>query len=161
MNATVVKKTATTQINRLADRWTKNLIKGGWTGIPNVILERQRTLRLSPIQINLIMQIAKFWWEKEKAPFPSVKLLAKTIDVTPRTIQRHLAELEELGYIEKQTRYLSSGGRNSNAYTFNGLIEKCTKLVEEEEAENKAQEQAKKKRHAIRQPIGPLQIVTN
>ena len=146
--------TATTQINKLSTRWSKELIKGGWTGIPNIILERQNALRLTPIEFNLIIQIAKYWWEKGKAPYPSVQLLADNIGVTPRSIQRNLASLEKKGYIEKKARYRASGGQTSNGYTYEGLIKKCKEMVAEEVDAEKEQ----RKRKTTRQPA--LRVVS-
>ena len=160
MNTKNEGKTATKQINKLSARWSKKLIQGGWTGIPNIILERQNALRLTPIEFNLIIQIAKFWWEKEKPPFPSVQTLSDNIGVTTRTIQRNLAELEKKSYIEKKARYHSSGGQTSNGYTYEGLIKKCKEMVAEEEAANKQQEKAQRKRKTTRQSLPDLRVVT-
>ena len=111
------------------------------------------------MEFNLIIQIAKFWWEKEKAPSPSVQTLADNIGVTPRTIQRGLAGLEEKSYIEKTARYYTSCGQTSNTYTFKGLIKKCKELVTEEKAAIEQQEKAQRRRKTKRQPIPPLRVV--
>ena len=54
MNTKKEEKTATIQINKLSARWSKKLIKGGWTGIPNIIIERQNALRLAPHQFCVV-----------------------------------------------------------------------------------------------------------
>ena len=106
----------------------------------------------------MIIQIAKFWWEKGKAPYPSVQRLADNIGVTPRSIQRNLASLEKKGYIEKKARYHASGGQTSNGYTYEGLIKKCKEMVAEDDAAKKLQEQAQRKRKATRHPA--LRVVS-
>lgn len=143
-------------LKQLEKRWTKELVGAGWTAIPNVLLEKQNAFGLKPMELNLILQIAKYWWDAGSAPFPSVKTLAETIGVTPRTVQKNLAELEEKGMIEKKARYYAQGGQKSNEYTFQGLIVQCKPFAEEMVAERKRKKNTEK---AIKRRTTPLKAV--
>ncbi len=105
-------------------KWTPELMRPGWTMVPSVLMEYQRELGLNAIQFNNLMQLAKHWW-KETPPFVSKGTIAKAMRVSARTVQRHLAALEKAGLILRETRYRQDGGRTSNRYVFDGLIEKA------------------------------------
>jgi|GEM_PF-6724537 len=44
-------------------KWGKENIDAGWTLIPNALLVHQSTLGLTPMDLNIILQIARYWWE--------------------------------------------------------------------------------------------------
>ena len=86
MTAETAETQATVQAEQLKvidKRWSKPLTKAGWTALPNIVLDKQHVLRLRPIDINILMQIAKHWWQAEAAPFPSIETIAAAIGVTP------------------------------------------------------------------------------
>lgn len=126
------KKAKSTEHKQIEKRWTKPLVETGFTAIPNIILDKQRALGLNAMDVNIILQIAKHWWDAESAPFPSIGKLAITLGVTNRTVQKHISEMEKRKLIERTERFYSQGGQQSNSYTFNGLIQKCKPFAEEE-----------------------------
>jgi DNA-binding transcriptional ArsR family regulator len=111
-------------LKAIEKRWSKDLAKVGWTALPNIILEKQVALELEPIDVNILMQIAKHWWSEE-APFPSIERIAIAIGVTPRTVQRRITKMEKAKLIERKVRRYARGGQKSNGYSFDGLIKKC------------------------------------
>lgn len=123
------------QLKVIEKRWSAPLTKAGWTALPNTILDKQKVLGLRPIDLNILMQIAKHWWQADSAPFPSVETIAAAIGVTTRTVQRRITRMEKAQLIERNQRYYARGGQKSNAYTFNGLIAKCAPFAEEAVAE--------------------------
>ena len=73
-----------------------------------------------------------FYWDKSRPPFPTKAHLAELCNVSPKTIQRTLRELEERGYIKREERH--HGGHNgmiSNRYHFGGLEKKLKELEPE------------------------------
>lgn len=40
-------------------KWTKTLMDAGWTVIPSVILDRQQALGLEPMDVNILLHLAK------------------------------------------------------------------------------------------------------
>ena len=73
-------------------------MKAGWTLLPNVIFERQQALGLDPMDVNILLHLASYWWTEESKPFPSKTTIAKAIGVDPRSVQRRIARLEK-GYL--------------------------------------------------------------
>jgi DNA-binding transcriptional regulator YhcF (GntR family) len=156
MTAQTVDAAAQAQVGQLKiieKRWSKPLAKAGWTALPNIILDKQKVLGLEPIDVNILMQIAKHWWQAESAPFPSIETIASAIDVTPRTIQRRIAKMEKAKLIERNVRRYARGGQKSNAYTFKGLIERCTPFAEEAIAERERRKSGDRARVRRTQPL--------
>ena len=151
------KKPTTTAAKAIESRWTKSLADAGWTALPNVVLEKQAVLGLKPTDVNIILQIAKFWWQPGQAPYPSVKRVAEAMGVTPRTVQKRISKMVEAGLLEREERFYSQGGQTSNCYTFNGLIERCKPFAKEIIAERKRKAATAKALVRRKEPLGQVQ----
>ena len=132
----------------IEQRWSKPVADAGWTAVPNVLLDKQATIGLSPMDLNIVLQIAKFWWNAD-APYPSIETVAAAIGVTSRTVQRHISRMEKSGLLERQERFYAKGGQKTNTYTFEGLIKRCkpfAKEITKARASRKAAERARIRR---------------
>ena len=98
----------------------------GWTAIPSILLEKQHALSLTPTDLVIIFQLAKYWWYAEEPPFPSKESIAVAIGIKPRQVQRRIAEMERLGYLKRTKR---PGPYGTNTYQFDGLVEKLKELI--------------------------------
>ena len=156
MSAVQAPKSPAEKVKVIERRWTQTLVKAGWTALPNIILDKQAALGLKPIDVNILMQIAKYWWEPGSAPFPSIETLANAIGVTTRTVQRRITIMEEAKLIERNKRFYARGGQKSNAYTFKGLIKRCKPFAEEV---LKEREMRKKTKRARTKQKTPLKVV--
>lgn len=92
---------------------------GGWTAVPNFLLKMQSELGLKPLEMNVLINLIRFWWVPEKAPFPAPEKMANEIGVSERTIYRALSSLEESGFIKR----INEEGK-ATQYELLGLIEK-------------------------------------
>lgn len=92
---------------------------GGWTAIPNLLLKKQGILGLSSTELNVLLNLIRFWWEASRAPFPSPEKIASEIGISSRSVFRTIASLEEKGFINR----ISEPGK-STKYEMNGLVEK-------------------------------------
>ena len=126
-------------------KWTKPLMDAGWTALPSVIIENQRQLDLSPLDVNIILYLASKWWTAEGKPYPSKTTMAKAMNVHPRTIQKHVAALEAAAYIRREERRSGTGSK-PNIYHLDGLIEAVTPFAEEKLAEMEAKAAAAKRK---------------
>jgi DNA-binding transcriptional ArsR family regulator len=131
-----------------AKKWTPEVWASGWTGIPTVLLERQASLKLTPQELNVLLQLLKHWWVADQKPFPSRAALAESIGLTPQSVQRHLTKLSAAGYIESSRRKRPDGGYTSNEYTFNGLVAALKPLAKEaiEERKKRSEEDSERRR---------------
>jgi hypothetical protein len=154
----VVKSQQTLKANER--KWSKTLMDAGWMALPSVILDRQQALGLSAVDLNILMHIAKHWWEADNLPFPGKKSIAACIGVTPRTVQRRIAAMEVDGLIKRIVRKSSLGGQKTNAYDFAGLIAEVMPYAEEAiKAKEKAREE--KRARLTRKRLLPQMKIAN
>ena len=136
------------RLKRNEEKWTPTLMAAGWTVIPSVILERQKALGLDPIDLNILMQLATYWWYKDNPPHPSKRAIAECIGRSPSTVQKRIARMESDGLIKRVKRYDPKfGGQTTNQYQFTGLIESATPYAEEAvQAKEKAKQESAERR---------------
>lgn len=54
--------------------------------------------------------------DHENSCFPSIKTIAKECNISTRTVQRALNDLEEAGFLTRESRFHEQGGQRSNLY---------------------------------------------
>lgn len=131
-------------------KWGEKLVAAGWTMIPSTILERQEALGLDPVDMNILLQLARYWWRADNPPHPAIRSIAQCIKKSVSTVQRRIKSMERKGLIQIEHRHdPKHGGQMSSNYRFTGLIEAATQYateaIEEKEA-NKERKSARLKR---------------
>lgn len=128
-------------------KWGLPLVKAGWTMVPSTILERQAALGLDPVDMNIILQLASYWWVAENPPFPAISTIAKRIGKSVSTVQRRISLLKEAGLIEIEHRFVDDhGGQTTSFYRFAGLINASTEFAKEALDEREMQKRQKSQR---------------
>jgi len=121
-------KSAQEFVQKMEDRWGRDALENGWTGLPNVILERQQACDLKPVDINVLMHILKFWWKNHDRPFPKKRTIAECIGMSDSTVQRSIRKMEKFGLILREERYDNSHSRRSNYHRLDGLVKRANEL---------------------------------
>jgi len=144
----LTKKEKQERVRRNEEKWTPTLIEAGWTVIPSVILERQQALGLDALDINIILHLARLWWFSDNPPRPTKAAIAEWIGVDPSTVRRHIAAMEEAGFIKRISRFDPKYGQQANEYRFDGLIKEATPYAEEllKEREQRRNEDATRRK---------------
>ena len=127
-------------------KWTKPLMDAGWIAFPSVFIERQKVLGLDALDINILLHLAMYWWNKDNKPHPSKKTIAAAVGVHPRTVQRRIAAMETEGFIQREERRIAGKGSKSNLYHLDGLIKEATPYAKEKAEERTRREQEDKAR---------------
>jgi hypothetical protein len=112
-------------------KWGKAVMKLGFSILPSLIFRAQRRLGLSPVQLAVLLQIADFWWSQGRKPYPGKTALGDRLNLSPRQVQRHIADLENAGFLVRIERRGAHRGKLSNEYDLTGLVEKLKKLEPE------------------------------
>jgi len=128
------------------EKWSPNLVDAGWTLVPSIILEQQQALGLDPLDVNVLLQIARHWWIPGQPPYPSIATIAECVGRSVDTVQRRITSLKERGIIEVEHRFNKYGGQTSSAYSFDGLIEKATPYAIDRIEEKREKAAAKKRK---------------
>lgn len=116
-------------VRALVAKWGEPVVGPGWTGIPNILIEKQRALRLSPTDLCILLHLMKHWWVANEAPYPSKRRIAQAIGRDPRTVQLRISKMEELGYLRREER--REGGSKTNYYYLDGLVGALKPYAEE------------------------------
>lgn len=98
-------------------------VGGGWTAVPNFLLKKQGALEIGATELNVLINLIRFWWEPARAPFPSPEKLATEMGVSERTIYRTLAVLESKGFVVRVTKE-----GEATSYELRGLVEKLKEM---------------------------------
>jgi hypothetical protein len=112
-------------------KWTSTLMDAGWTVMPSIILDKQDALGLDAIDMNILLQLSKYWWYSDNPPRPSKGTIARLMNIDPSTVRRRIKRMESEGLIQREARYRNSGGQEPNFYLFNGLISTVTPFAKE------------------------------
>lgn len=110
--------------NSLESKWGKVTLSRGWIGVPNVLVEQQRALGITPIDVSILLVLMKYWWDPASPPYPSKRVISEMLGREESTIRKRMAELEKKGLITRDYRFMSLGGQTSNRYVMDGLMEK-------------------------------------
>src|SRR5205823_5774180 len=136
-------------------------MEAGWTVLPSIILEKQHALGLDAVDINILLQLARYWWFSDNPPHPSKASIAKCIGVHSSTIRRHIARMEADGFITRVPRFNKKlGGQETNTYRFDGLIKAATPHAQEFIAMREKQRMEDAARQSRKKPK-PLVVVDN
>ena len=143
-------------VRALQAKWTEAILEPGWTGMPNILLEKQAALDLEPLDICILLHLVKHWWVAGEAPYPSKGRIALAIGRDPRTVQKRIAEMERRGYLRREER--REGGGQTNLYHLDGLIEKLKPFAQEAIEERERHKRDKSARLRRSEPL--LRAVT-
>lgn len=126
-------------------KWGKLVCDLGFSIIPSLIFRAQARLGLNATQPAVLLQLADYWWDQERHPYPSKATLGERLQLSSRQVQRYIAELETAGFVKRIDRYASHKGRLSNHYDLSGLVAKLKKLEPEfREAEDRKKQVSKR-----------------
>ncbi len=127
-------------------KWGRPAVENGWTLLPNILLEKQAVLGISPTEMNVLLHILKHWWQAESLPFPEMNTIAKAMNVSRSTVQRSIRNMENAGLVQRIQRKSANGGNTSNMYDFSGLVKHLEPYAAEELKLKRAAKAEKAKR---------------
>jgi predicted transcriptional regulator len=151
-DAATAKRSDADKIKVNEAKWSKTLMDAGWTAFPSIIIEKQEALGLDALDMNIILHLSSYWWTADNLPRPSVETIAKALQVKPRTIQKRVKALHELGLIERLERRHTQHGSRPNLYGFKGLIAKATPFAVEKLTEIAERKETKAARLRRKKP---------
>lgn len=136
---------------RMSERkWGREAMDAkGYCIVPSLLLHAQARLKMTPSQLAIVMHLADYWWYADRKPWPSKKTLGERVNLSPRQVQRHLAELEKMGLVARNERRSPLQGKLSNEYDLSGLVKRLKEIAPEFKA---VEDEARAKRRAVARP---------
>jgi predicted transcriptional regulator len=93
---------------RAFDKWGE-AASAGFQLVPDLLLKNQASLELTSTDMLVLLNVLMHWWYRDQRPFPRSTTIAARMNVEPRTVQRSLAKLEDLGLMHRVTEELPDG----------------------------------------------------
>lgn len=152
MSKSTVKAADVETLRKNEAKWSKPLMAAGWNAIPSIIIEKQEALGLDAVDMNIIVHLSNYWWTADNVPHPSVDKIAKAIGIKPRTVQKRIKALHELGLLTREERRFTRNGSATNRYHFTGLIKADTPFAEEKVAKMAARAKEERERLTRKKP---------
>lgn len=116
----------------LEKKWGEQSMLMGWTAIPTSLLFLQADLSITPMGMNILLNLISHWWESDEYPYPSQESLAKRMGVSKRSIQREIVNLTKYGIIEKTSNKAGSVKyKGRNTYNLTKLVNLLSELTPE------------------------------
>ena len=109
----------------IVQKWGEPSLGMGWTAIPTTLIFLQNQLGITPLGMNILLNLVAHWWDVNEKPYPAQESLATRIGVSKRSIQREMGTLIERGLLSKKqsaTHHPKYHGRNS--YDLSPLVKK-------------------------------------
>ena len=156
----IVPLATTTKVKKASEeKWGRAVMQFGFCIIPSLLLRGQQRLGLNPTQLAVLLQLCDYWWENARKPYPSKEKIATRLKLSPRQVQRYIAELEKAGFVMRVPRFARNGGKLTNIYDLSGLVRKLEQIEPEfrqvEEAAKLAREDVKKSGYRQRKSMQP------
>ncbi len=129
--ATVVSLDAKKAKRSSEQKWGRAVMKLGFSIVPSLIFRAQARLGLNATQLAVLLQIADFWWDEARKPYPSLSTLGARLNLSPRQVARYVDGLQAAGLLKKTKRIVKGRGQLSNEYDLSGLVAKLAKLEPE------------------------------
>ena len=107
--------------DRAAQKWG-DAAGAGFQAVPDILLTKQMELGLSATDLLVLINITMHWWYEDQRPFPRNTTIAKRMGIDPRTVQRSVRKMIDLGLISRETETKDSVERQVIDLT--GLVER-------------------------------------
>lgn len=101
---------------KMREKWGEESLGMGWTAIPTTLIFLQDQLKITPLGMNILLNLVAHWWDANEKPYPAQESLASRMGVSKRSVQRELNSLIGVGLISKKqssTSHPKYRGRNS------------------------------------------------
>jgi len=136
---------------RMSERkWSRAVMDvKGFCLFPSLLLHAQARLKMTPTHLAIVLHLIDYWWDVDRKPWPSKATLGARVCLSPRQVQRQMAELEEMGLVQRNERRGGHRGKLSNEYDLSGLV---ARLKELEPEFREIEEEVEKKRAAVARP---------
>jgi predicted transcriptional regulator len=109
----------------IAQKWGEPSLGMGWTAIPTTLIFLQDQLGITPLGMNILLNLVAHWWDASENPYPAQESLASRIGVSKRSIQREISSLIERGLLsKKQSSAHHPKYRGRNSYDLTPLVKR-------------------------------------
>ncbi|XYK82627.1 MAG: helix-turn-helix domain-containing protein [Labrenzia sp.] len=106
---------------RAAEKW-KEAGQAGFQLLPDVLLKNQAELGLASNDLIVLINVTMHWWYEGQRPFPRTTVIAKRMGLDPRTVQRSMKRLINLGLVRRITENKGTD-EEREVFDLSGLVD--------------------------------------
>jgi hypothetical protein len=104
-----------------------NSLNSGFQIVPDVLFRCQKVLGLEVIDLVILLNITTHWWHYDDLPHPRPSVIAQRMNLSTRTVERRIVELQKKGYL-RRLEARRKNGRTVRPYDLSGLVEKLKEV---------------------------------
>ena len=116
---------------RAMEKWGDAAI-AGFQVLPDILLKKQVELGLSATDMLVLLNLTLHWWYREQRPFPRTSTIAARMGVEPRTVQRSLRKMVDMGLLERVEEE-DEAGEKRQVIDLTALVEKLSAFARHDE----------------------------
>jgi hypothetical protein len=105
---------------RIEARWGDAVLPG-FQPVPDVLIRHMGALDISSTELAVILNITLHWWGTGSMPFPRPSAIARRMNVTARTVERAIAELEKKELLKRLRPEPRVGQTSIRRFDLSGL----------------------------------------
>jgi len=110
-------------------RWGDELLDGGFTVIPNLVMTHYAKLGITPAEMMLVAHIVQYQWT-EQNPYPGLPGVAERMGLSRRQVNNYVKSLKDKGFLTVHERTAPGRGQITSEYDFSGLRAAVLTLVQ-------------------------------
>ena len=124
------------EVEHIQDRWGTSVTTGaaGFTAVPSVLIRYQSTIKLSSIELVVLLNLITHWWRADELPFVRPTTIANRMGVDRRTVERALRSLEARDLIRRLPGERRKGKLTIRRFDLAGLVSTLTSIADEHRA---------------------------
>lgn len=84
-------------------------------------------LELEAVDVVILLNITTHWWEYDALPYPRPSIIAKRMNLSTRTVERRISELQKDGFLIRLAAQRKKG-KTIRPNDLSGLVEKLKLL---------------------------------
>lgn len=112
----------------------------GFQQVPHALLRNQFRLRLSPLDLLIILNITMFWWTADNRPYPTIERIAQRMGVSRRSVERRISYMEKRRLLKRMPFETNEKGKKIRRFDMSGLVDAVEGYARQEPAFTKRQD---------------------
>ena len=115
----------------LDEKWGAEVMAHNYTVIPRLLLRAQSRLKISAMQLAVLLHLIDHSYTPGEMPWPTKRRIAERLQVSTKTVQRAVQQMELEWLIRRERRASKKRGRESNRYDLTPLVGRLKALAPE------------------------------
>ena len=120
-------------------KWKGGVTHGvaGFTPVPDLLIRSQGRLKLTCVEMMVLVNLLLHWWEDGRWPYPRISLISEHMGTSRRTVERAISVLHERGLVVRVPSEQIGKGPRVRPFNLDGLVQTVKVIADEREGRNR------------------------